>query len=146
MTRAACCLLLHKMVRMFAMVMFAMPAFGEQIEDRWWPVQVLPKAIVKTDNKESNQPRRLVIDMMLQSIAGLAAKSVNENRGDEMVWATIDDNVDVEDWFARLFQRYPQLHMRGMFSPWGLVDRYTKQGLIKGYVLYRPDLSKGETS
>jgi hypothetical protein len=36
--------------------------------------------------------------------------------------------------------------MRGTFGPWDLVDRYAKHGLIKGYILYRSDASKGETS
>ncbi|HVM63012.1 MAG TPA: hypothetical protein VMV72_19290 [Verrucomicrobiae bacterium] len=82
--------------------------------------------------------------MMVQSVSGLAARAVNEGHGDEMVWVTVEDNVDVEDWLARLLRRQPQLEMRGTFAPWELVDRYEKRGLIKGYVLYRADHSKGE--
>ena len=36
--------------------------------------------------------------------------------------------------------------MRGIFDPWALVDRYAQRGVIKGYLLYRPDASKGEVS
>ncbi len=34
----------------------------------------------------------------------------------------------------------------GAFAPWELVDRYTRQGIIKGYILYRRDQSKGENN
>lgn len=83
--------------------------------------------------------------MMAQSVAGLAAKAVNEGRADEMVWVGID-NIDVEDWFARLLKRQPQLELRGTFALWDLVDRYAKKGIIKGYILYSSNHSKGELS
>jgi hypothetical protein len=41
-----------------------------------------------------------------------------------MVWVAIDDNVDVEDWFARVPRRHPQVELRGTFGPWDLVERY----------------------
>ena len=112
----------------------------------WWPAQAMPKALVRTENQSKFPSPRVPYEMMVQSVAGLAARGVNEGRADEMVWIGIDDNVDVEDWFARLLQRHPQLEMRGIFGPWELVDRYAKQGLIKGYILYRADSSKGENN
>jgi hypothetical protein len=112
----------------------------------WWPTQAMPKALVRTKNQSEFPAPRASCEMMVQSVAGLAAKAVNEGRSDEMVWVGIEDNVDVEDWFARRLQRQPQLEMRGTFGPWELVDRYAKQGLIKGYILYRADSSRGETS
>ena len=111
----------------------------------WWPAQAMPKALARTENQNEFPAPRVPYQMMVQSVAGLAAKAVNEGRADEMVWVGTD-NVDVVDWFARLRQRQPQLEMRGIFGPWDLVDRYAKQGLIKGYILYRSDSSKGETS
>lgn len=115
-------------------------------ENRWWPVQAMPRAIVRTKSQDGPPSLRASCEMMAQSVAGLAAKAVNEGRAEEMVWISIEDNVDVEDWYARLLQRHPQLKMRGTFGPWELVDRFVKQGLIKGYILYRSDTSKGETS
>ncbi len=111
----------------------------------WWPVQAMPKALVRTVNQSQFPLPRASYEMMAQSVAGLAAKAVNEGRADEMVWVGTD-NIDVEDWFARLLKRHPQLEMRGKFGPWDLVDRYAKKGFIKGYILYRSDHSKGETS
>ncbi|MGD0651669.1 MAG: hypothetical protein ABSA97_11120 [Verrucomicrobiia bacterium] len=111
----------------------------------WWPVQAMPKALVRTENENRFPAPRVPYQMMVQSVAGLAAKAVNEGRADEMVWVGTD-NVDVEDWFARLRQRHPQLEIRSVFGPWDLVDRYAKKGLIKGYILYRSDQSRGETN
>jgi hypothetical protein len=48
-------------------------------------------------------------------VAGLAAKAVNESRADEMVWVGTD-NIDIEDWLARLLKRHPQLELRGSFA------------------------------
>lgn len=104
---------------------------------RWWPIQNSPKAIVIAKNSPNS--------FMLQSIAGLAAKAVNENRGDELVWIPTG-NVDIEDWFTRLKKRQPLLEIRGTFDAWQLVDRFAKSGVIKGYILYRPDDSKGGTN
>jgi hypothetical protein len=122
----------------------SLPAAAD--ENGWWPVQTMPKAIVRTKNQSAFPSPRASYEMLVQSVAGLAAKGVNEGRSDELVWVGIDDNVDVEDWYARMLQRHPQVQTRGTFGPWELVDRYAKQGLIKGYLLYRADSSKGETS
>ena len=111
----------------------------------WWPTQAMPKALVRTQNQNEFPPPRASCEMMAQSVAGLAAKAVNEGRADEMVWVGID-NIDVEDWFARLLKRQPQLELRGTFALWDLVDRYAKKGIIKGYILYSSNHSKGELS
>ena len=85
-------------------------------ENRWWPVQAMPKALVRTENQNEFPAPRIPYQMMAQSVAGLAAKAVNEGRADEMVWVGAGD-VDVEDWLARLLKRNPQLEMRGAFAP-----------------------------
>ncbi len=112
-------------------------------ENRWWPVQAVPKALVYLQ-KDLPEPRAAG-DMMAQSVAGLAAKAVNEGRADELVWV-VTDNIDIEGWLARRLQQQPQLELRGTFALWDLVDRYTRQGIIKGYILYCADQSKGELS
>ena len=111
-------------------------------ESRWWPTQAMPKALVRTVKWNDFPAPRAACEMMVQSVAGLAARAVNEGRGDEMVWVGTG-NIDVEDWLARKLRRHPQLEMRGVFDPWSLVERYAKQGIIKGYILYRADSSKG---
>jgi len=108
----------------------------------WWPTQAMPKAMVRTTRQNDFPAPRASYEMLVQSLAGLAAKAVNDDRGDEMVWVATD-NVDVEDWLARLLKRHPQVEVRGTFDPWTLVDRSVKGGIVKGYVLYRADTSKG---
>lgn len=117
-------------------------ASAAEDENRWWPVQTMPKALVRMEDPNGFFSNRASGDMTAQSIAGLTAKAVNEGRADEMVWMATD-NVDIEDWFARLLKRHSQLEMRGIFGLWELVDRYAKNGLIKGYILYRSDHSTG---
>jgi hypothetical protein len=80
----------------------AVRVFAGTEDDRWWPVQAMPKALVRTKSASAFPSPRASYEMMVQSVAGLAAKGVNEGRADEMVWVGIEDNVDVEDWFARL--------------------------------------------
>ena len=125
----------------FALVLspIGFPAVAD--ENRWWPVQATPKAIVRVRENEFPAPAASCA-MMAQSLAGLAAKAVTEARADEMVWVACD-NIDIEDWFARLLRRQPQPELRGNFPLWNLVDRYSKRGIIKGYILYRSDHSKG---
>jgi len=55
-------------------------------ESRWWPPQAMPKALVRTPNGNDFPAPRASSEMMVQSVAGLAAKAVNDGRGDEMVW------------------------------------------------------------
>ncbi len=124
---------------------WALPVFAGQTEGRWWPVQALPKTLVRTTNQQEFPEPRAALQMMVQSVAGLAAQAVNEGRGDEMVWVNNGDG-DLEKWYARLLARHPDLATSGAFEPWDLVDRYAKQGIIKGYILYRRDKSKGETN
>ena len=83
--------------------------------------------------------------MMAQSVAGLAAKAVNEGRADEMVWIGSDTTI-LEQWFALFLKRHPDVKVRRAASIWELVDQYAKQGIIKGYILYKADESKGTTN
>lgn len=110
-------------------------------EECWWPTQALPKAVVRSAI-EFPGPRR-ALDMMLQSVAGLAAGAVNEGRGDELVWVD-SGNVNLEDWFSRWLTIHPSIQSRGSYGPWELVDRFAKRGLIQGYILYRLDPSPGD--
>jgi hypothetical protein len=110
-------------------------------EARWFPTQTLPRALVRTDPDERHA-RPLGVQMMLQSVAGLAAGAVNNGRAEEVVWVA-SGNADVERWGAQLLERTPSIRRRGVFQAWDLVDRYRDRGLIKGYILYRLDQSPG---
>ncbi len=118
-----------------------LPAACLAEEPRWFGGQAAPKAIVRA---RQDQPG-VAEAMMLQSVAGLAAKAVNEGRGDEMVWVATG-NADVERWFDGFQHSAPAIKVRGETSGWDLVDRFRKAGIIKGYILYRLDKSVGETN
>src|SRR5688572_9667171 len=70
-------------------------------EARWWPVQAVPNALVRLEQNDFPSPR-VSYEMMAQSVAGLAAKAVNEGRGDELVWVG-----DGNEWLARRLVRHP---------------------------------------
>ncbi|HEX2853075.1 MAG TPA: hypothetical protein VHO24_07550 [Opitutaceae bacterium] len=113
------------------------------IDSRWWPTQVVPKGIVRSGHSTNDPDQRAAYDMLLQSVAGLAAKATNEGRNEELVWVDTG-NIDTEDWLARRLKRQPQIELRGTLEPWALVNRYVQRGIVKGYFLYRADTSRGE--
>lgn len=115
------------------------PAAAVSSDERWWPVQAVPHGLVRTGERHPS----LAHQMMLQSVAGLAAKSVRLGTGDEMVWVSTE-NVDLEAWYAGFLKANPKVELRGTFDTWELVDRYVQRGVIKGYILYAPDKSKGQ--
>ncbi len=123
-------------------------------ESRWWPILKAPEAIVKTTNHEEFE--KVVSEdgevtegafgethMMIQSVAGVVAKAVNEGRCDEMVWIevghpTMGINAEYAEWYKRIVNRFG-LKERGQFESWDLVKRYIDKGIIKGYILYSFD-------
>jgi hypothetical protein len=120
-----------------------MSALGS--EPRWFPTQAEPRGVVRTvDDRRFPEPRPAT-RMLVQSVAGLAALAVNEGRGDELVWVDTP-STDVEDWYVRMLRRRPTLEVRGVLDPWALVDRYQKRGVIRGYILYRTDTSRGNVA
>jgi hypothetical protein len=112
-------------------------------DGRWWPVQALPQGIVRTVPWQSFDAPRKAHEMLVQSLAGLAAQAVNGRRGDELVWVATK-HVDLEEWLRRMLAAHPQVQDRGVFRPWELVDRYAAAGLVKGYILYTQDSSPGK--
>ena len=119
-------------------------AADDDRNERWWPVQARPAGLVRTGHPRPFPEPQPAYQMLAQSVAGLAAKAVNERRGDEMVWVGTG-NPDVEAWYAAIIARPAPAGpvVRGAFDPWELVDRFAKRGIIKGYILYRADRSAG---
>ena len=69
-----------------AALVFAFASFlNAADEGRWWPVQAMPKALVRLEEVNKFSGDRASFEMTAQSVAGLAAKAVNEGRRDEMV-------------------------------------------------------------
>ncbi|QEH34723.1 hypothetical protein OJF2_32650 [Aquisphaera giovannonii] len=113
-------------------------------EARWFPEQAKAAGIVRTVLEGRFPEPGRAHSMLVQSVAGLAAQAVNEGRGDELVWVSTT-NRDLEDWYARILRRPGAPTSRGAeLEPWALVDRFRKAGIVRGYVVYRADRSKGE--
>lgn len=72
--------------------------------------------------------------MLAQSLAGLAARAVNEGRFDEMVWIDLG-NPEYERWYRGAVRRL-KVEEGGEQNLWDLVVRYHKAGVIAGYILY----------
>ena len=136
----------HWLVILTVTVLVPPPPVGAAGDDpgaRWWPVQLRPAGLVRTGHPQPIPHPRHAYEMLAQSLAGLAAKAVNEGRGDELVWVGTG-NRDLEGWLAALSGPAPDsIPVRGTLGPWELADRYAKAGIVKGYILYRADRSAG---
>ena len=94
--------------------------------------------ILQTGSQEDFPEPKLALQMMTQSVAGLAAQAVNERRGTNMVWVN-NGNADMDDWLARWRAAHPAVKKLDGWTPWQLVDRFARDGVIQGYILYRLD-------
>lgn len=112
---------------------------------RWFPEQAPAAGVVRTTQEGDFPAPNAALRMLVQSAAGLAAQSVNEGRGDELVWVATT-NPDLEGWYARALRRPGAPEPRGELEPWALVERLRKAGVVRGYVLYRADRSEGEVN
>lgn len=120
---------------------------------RWWPTLKKPAAIVRTTDistfaAETSPTGRMIpagpagtTHIMVQSLAGLAAKAVDQGKLDEMVWITVEKGMYAE-WLEALKNR-GRLEDRGQYDPFQLLKRYVDKGIVKGYVLYSYDFSEG---
>lgn len=117
----------------------AMLGGAVQARDTWWPAQKFPTNVVRVQAYATG-PSSLETRMLVQSLAGLAAKAVNDGRGHELVWVE-SDNAGVQRWGARFLTDHPAIRDCGLTDPWSLVDAYARAGLVRGYILYRADTS-----
>ncbi|NPV49318.1 MAG: hypothetical protein HPY69_20425 [Armatimonadetes bacterium] len=76
----------------------------------------------------------------LESLAGQAARAVNEGRGQSLVWMGVGANASYQTWLAGVL-RLTRARRVEVTDPLALVKTFARQGVIKGYVLYRADPS-----
>lgn len=110
----------------------------EGITGNWWPEQRPPKEIVickvkQSDGREMN---------LAQSIAGLAAQSLNERKSTIGIWISTP-NPNYEVYYRQLVSRI-RAKETGTQTVWTLIDRLKSLNIIQGYVLY--DYSRGDNS
>ncbi|RZS74541.1 GxGYxYP domain-containing protein [Pseudobacter ginsenosidimutans] len=104
-----------------------------------WPAQKAPTSIITCSIQRGSDLREM---NLAQSVAGLAAQSLNEGKTKEGVWISVS-NPNYAIYYRSLVKR---LHAKeaGSLTAWQLVDRYVPIGIIKGYVLY--DVRKMDNS
>ena len=111
---------------------------SEEKEYDWWPAQKKPLKIIICEYDE-----KAVLDCMLaESLAGIAAKSVNKGQNDELVWFEIDSPFYTE-WFKKLGKRLGNPEIVRM-KVWELLGHFHKKRMINGYVTYSYDNGEGQ--
>src|SRR5690606_1124980 len=102
-----------------------------------WPVQQTPQKIIKCTPGTSRAET-----MLIESLSGLAAQAVNDGKSDEMVWI----DVPLEAYRHLYQQTVASLQPASVetMEPWALVRHLKKQGIVKGYILYKLDKPRKE--
>lgn len=127
-------------IRLFSIIniFFCLALNGQERNDRHgWPEQKAPQKLIVC-----SQPQNLPESMLLESLSGLAAQAVNEGTYDTMVWINISNES-----YRHIYQQ--TLRVLGIASPiqmdvWELLTELKRKKVIKGYVLYKEDKSKGQ--
>jgi hypothetical protein len=109
----------------------------------WFPEQKLPQGIIRTTELSEWPQSASSLRVTLASAAGLAAKAVNEGSSDEMLWVSTG-NTNYERWGNMFFSEHPKIKVRAVLGPWEVVSRLAKQGIVKGYILYRKQPSDND--
>lgn len=98
-------------------------------DNGWWPAQSAPEIILVCPNPL--QPSEC---NLLQSLSGLAAKSVNERAAKEGVWVrTYNHNYEV--YFKSLVKR-TKAKVKNIPDVWSLLSHLSTNDVVRGYVLY----------
>ena len=113
------------------------PVDFERGPNFWWPEQKTASnlIILKTTDGESDY-------MLAESLAGLAAKAVNSGDNDELVWIEVH-GPSMDEWMTRINNRLNFMSTTTM-TTWELTEHLMKKNIVKGYVLYKFDDSKGD--
>lgn len=103
-----------------------------------WFVQEAPKKIILCSKVGLSHAE----NMLLESLSGLCGQAVNEGTFSEMVWIDFP-SISYQKIFesSLLSLDITQYVEMGV---WELLDYLKKKNIIKGYVLYTADISRGE--
>jgi len=102
---------------------------------RYWPAFPPAKVLVSID-----KPATADEAFLLQSLSGLTARRAKNGGPREYVWIKFDGPT-YQKWFDKTIANVKPSRVM-LADVWALVARYKKQGLVKGYVLFRLDDTK----
>ncbi len=112
-----------------ALLLLQLLPAAQQRNDSWWPLQARPRAVVVCE------PAGHLRDLNLaQSLAGLAALSLNEGKKGEAVWIRHERGL-YEAYYQHLLKR-TGLKQVAVLTTWELLKRLRRQGAVQGYILY----------
>ena len=115
----------------------------------WWVKLPHPKVLYVTGNVDGFAPMFEgdcggglgAAAFLVESLSGLAALSVAEERGDAMVWMNLPNNPSYALWLEETVKRTGAGRVEGM-SPIDLVRHFHDVGVVKGYILYSADTGR----
>lgn len=94
-----------------------------------WPSLKAPKGVIVCSHTSDWEET-----MMLESLSGLAAQAVNENRFDCMVWAEVE-NISYKRIFNGSLNAL-SIDKTEKMDVWELLEYLKKKKIVKGYVLF----------
>ena len=106
----------------------------------YWPIQASPRAYRALDLSADSRPF-LPEHTTATSLAGVAARAVNEGRHDELLWLR-GYHLASDEWVAWTAGKLA-LVQNPDTSLWEQAARLRQAGLLRGYVLYHHDTSPG---
>lgn len=116
-------------------------AFAGSEASGWFPIQKAPKWVIPVKLNQADTPAQTeILHILAQSVSGLAAKAVNEGRGDAMIWVEVD-KPDYLQWRAAVAKRLGATISEPK-TIWQVIEDF--RDLCDGYILYTYDQSKGK--
>ena len=103
-----------------------------------WPTQKAPQKIIICNNQNLSHAE----SMLLGSLSGLCGQAVNDGTFDEMVWIEFTNT----SYHKILKSSLKSLNISKptRMNVWELLDYLKRKKIVKGYILYKADVSKGE--
>lgn len=110
-------------------------------EHNWWPVQPVPNGILISKQGPTHGENALTF-----SLAGLVAQAQKQGIVDELIWieSKSKNKNEYPKWYQDFVQR-TKAEERGTFNVWELLKRYKNKDIIKGYILYTPEMRHKST-
>ncbi|MDD3036560.1 GxGYxYP domain-containing protein [Bacteroides sp.] len=103
-----------------------------------WFTQKAPQKLIICNKEGLNQAEI----MLLESLSGLCGQAVNDGTFNEMVW--IEFTNTSYDEILKSSLKSLNITKPTRMDLWQLLDYLKKKKIIKGYILYKADTSKGE--
>ncbi len=137
-----------RMVRIVILLSFicfiSLLARADSSLNPWYPRFPTPEKVYRSRNVNALGGIQAPQIYLLNSLAGLAAKSVREGAGDTMVWL---DMAGVNEYRKSLFDEIVAakgITDMGAFDTWDLVDIFKASGVVKGYIVFNFDSASRE--